>query len=76
MVRLNIKRSEIKKVAVTSVIGILLAVFFYRLFSPADIPAALTYAIFFVLIPSYAVYYLVDRIVDRLMPEKKVEVVE
>lgn len=73
---LKMTKKETAKSAAAFAIVLAFAVFFYRLFNPADIPALLTYAIFFVLIPSYAAYFVFDKLIDRVVREKKVEVVE
>lgn len=79
MVKLNVnmKKSEIRKTAVTLGFGILLGTAFFMLFHPADTAAILTWAIFFVLVPSYAFYYAIDKLFDKFLPDKeKVEVIE
>ena len=75
--KLNMKKSEIRKTAVTFAFGIVIAVVFYMVLHPADTAAILTWAIFFVLVPSYAFYYVIDKLFDKFLPDKeKVEVIE
>ncbi|MBI2232538.1 MAG: hypothetical protein HYU56_01350 [Candidatus Aenigmarchaeota archaeon] len=75
--KLDMKKSEMKKTAATLGFGILLAAGFFTLFHPADTAAILTWAIFFVLVPSYAFYYVIDKLFDKFLPDKeKVEVIE
>lgn len=68
MVKLNMgmTRNETIKAAATSAAAAAFAIFFYSIFNPADIPAVLTYVIFFVLPPSYAAYCAIDYAVNRL----------
>ncbi len=75
--KLNMKKSEIRKTAVAFAFGVVIAVVFYMVFHPADTAAILTWAIFFVLVPSYAFYYVIDKLFDKFLPDKeKVEVIE
>lgn len=72
MVSMNLRmeRNSLIKTAVTVVAVVAFAVFFYRLFNPRDIPALLTYVIFFIIPPSYIVYAATDKAVDRLARKK------
>lgn len=74
MAGLRLKKSEMKKAAVTGAVGILLAVLFYKMFNPSDVPGVLTYAIFFVLAPVTGVYCIADiAFKDR---QEKAEIIE
>lgn len=75
MVSMNLRmeRNSLIKTAVTVVAVVAFAVFFYRLFNPRDIPALLTYVIFFIIPPSYIVYSAAGKAVDRLARRKTAE---
>lgn len=74
MAGLRLKKSEMKKAAVTGAVGILLAVLFYKMFNPGDVPGVLTYAIFFVLVPVAGIYYIADHAFKD--KQEKAEVIE
>jgi hypothetical protein len=63
-------RKSAAKAGAAVLIFLAFAGFFYGLFRPYDIPSFLTYALFFVLVPAYGVYYLSEKLIDRFIREK------